>query len=168
MVTTLATDTFHLFNTRNMKNTLVVVTDMGGFKAFRLHDGEMHSTPRLELLEQFNNAEAQRRLVEKVSDFSGRFPRTTGAASSGGAMSDGERHNIELEQRKRSVRQIAKQLNLLMRDSNVERCFLAASREMNKPLLDELTPAARQKIEKNVPVDLMKVDKADLLQRFAV
>ena len=165
MVTSLATGFTHS-STHDMKNTLVVVTDLGGFKAFRLHDGEMHSTPRLELLEQFNNAEAQRRLVEKVSDLSGRFPRTTGAAGSGGAMSDGERHNIELEQRKRSVRQIAKQLDPLMRDANFERCFLAASREMNRNLLDELTPAARQKIQKNVPADLMKVDKSALLQRF--
>ena len=151
-----------------MKNTLVVVTDLGGFKAFRLDNGELHSTPRLELMEQFNNAEAQRRLVEKVSDLSGRFPRTTGAARSGGAMSDGERHNIALEQRKRSVRQIARQLDSLMLDTSVERCFLAASREMNKNLLDELTPAARQKIQKNVSADLMKVNKSELLQRFAM
>ena len=127
-----------------MKNTLVVVTDLGGFKAFRLDNGVAHTTPRLELLEEFSNAEAHDRLVEKVSDLSGRFPRGTGAASGAGAMSDGERHNIELE-----------------------RCFLAASREINHQLLDELESGSRAKVAKLVAADLTKTDKSELLRHFA-
>src|SRR5438477_437472 len=105
-----------------MKNTLVVVTDLGCLKAYKLENTERNHTPRLELIEQFNNAEAHGRLVEKVSDFSGRFPRGTGKSAEG-AMSDGERHNIELEQRKRLVRQLAGRFNALARNSEVERCF---------------------------------------------
>lgn len=142
-----------------MKNTLVVVADLGGFKAYRLDDNQMYRTPRLELLEQFHNPEAHERIVEKVTDFSGRFPRASGV------MSDGERHNIELEQRKRAVRKIATRLNPLLRES--ERCFLAASRDMNRPLLDELEAAARGKITTNVPVDLTKVEKTQLMRHFA-
>ena len=150
-----------------MKNTLVVVTDLGGFKAFRLDNGVAHTTPRLELLEEFSNAEAHDRLVEKVSDLSGRFPRGTGAASGAGAMSDGERHNIELERRKRYVRQMARRLNSLMRDSSIERCFLAASREINHQLLDELESGSRAKVAKLVAADLTKTDKSELLRHFA-
>jgi len=149
-----------------MKKTLVVVTDLGGFKAYRLEDDGMHSTPRLELLAEFINAEAQVRIGEQVSDLSGRFPRRTGASPATGAMSDGERHNIELERRKRGVRELADRLNSLMRDDNVEQCWLAASRGINHPLLDELDPAARAKIGVNVPMDLMKVNKSDLLGHF--
>jgi len=148
-----------------MKNTLVVVTDLGGFKAYRLDKNEMNSTPRLELLEEFTNAMAHARLWEMMTDFSGRFPRRTGGAHAT-AMSDGERHNIELEMRKRGVRRLAGRLNSLMREAQVEQCWLAASREMNHQLLNELDPKARAKIGLNISVDLTKVSRSDLLRHF--
>jgi hypothetical protein len=148
-------------------NTLLVVVDLGGFKAFKLENNNHHlkHTPRLELLEQFNNPAAHGRLVDKVSDSSGQFPRGGGARSAG-AMSDGERHNIELESRKRFIRQLAQRLNVLARSQEVDRCFLAASKEINNPLLEELEPLVRAKIAKNVPADLTKMGQADILRHF--
>src|SRR5205085_4633250 len=116
---------------------------LGGFKAYKLeNNSHLNRTPRLEFLQQFDNVQAHGRLVDKVSDLSGRFPRGTGLKA-GGAMSDGERHNIELESRKRSVRRLAQHLNILARNEEIERCFLAASREINHQLLEELEPAVR-------------------------
>jgi len=151
-----------------MKNTLVLVTDLGGFKAYRLENEQPLSSPRLELLEEYKDTEAHRRLVDQVSDQSGRFPRRTGAASAAGAMSDGERHNIELERRKRGVRKLAGRLDSLMQDPQIEQCFLAASREIMNPLLEELSPGARSKIGINIPADLMKASKVELLKQFRV
>ena len=148
-----------------MKNTLVVVADLGCLKAYRLENGQLHRTPRLELLEQYDNTQAHTKLVEEVSDLSGRFPRGT-AVAGGGAMSDGERHNIELEQRKRLVRQLAHRLNLLARGQEFERCLLAASREINHQLLEELEPQVRGKIEKNVPADLTKLGREQIMAHF--
>ena len=148
-----------------MKNTLVVVADLGCLKAFRLENGQLHRTPRLELLEQYNSPGAHERLVEKVTDLSGRFPR--GAGQPGGfAMSDGERHNIALESRKRLVRQLAHRVNALARPREIECCLLAASREINHPLLAELEPQVRSKIEKNVPADLTKLERQEILSHF--
>jgi hypothetical protein len=147
-------------------NTLLVVADLGGFKAFKLeNNNRFPQTPRLQLLEQFSNPEAHGRIVDKVSDLSGRFPRGTGARG-GGAMSDGERHNIELESRKRFVRQLAQRLNALARSEGVDRCFLAASKEINNPLLAELDPQVRAKIAKNVPADLTKLATTEILSHF--
>jgi hypothetical protein len=81
-------------------------------------------------------------------------------------MSNGERHNIQLESRKRLVRQLAQRLNALVRSKEVERCLLAASREINHQLLEELEPQVRAKIEKNVPVDLTKLERAEILRHF--
>src|SRR5438132_4044981 len=134
-----------------MKNTLVVVTDLGCFKAFKLENSQLNRTPRLELVEEFNIAEAHGRLGQRVSDLSGRFPRGGGTSNPTAAMSDGERHNIALELRKRLVRQLAQRLNNLVRNQDVERCLLAASREINHQLLAQLEPHVRAKIEKNVP-----------------
>jgi hypothetical protein len=149
-----------------MKNTLVVVMDLGCLKAYRLENNHAYSTPRLELVEEFESADAHGKLVDKVSDLSGRFPRRTGAAHMAAAMSDGERHNIELEGRKRLVRQLAQRLNALLRNKEIERCLLAASREINHQLLDELEPQLRTKIEKNVPADLTKLERAEILRHF--
>ena len=149
-----------------MKNTLVVVTDLACLKAYRLENNHPNKSLRLELVEEFNNAEAHGKLGDKVSDLSGRFPRRTGAQHTTGAMSDGERHNIELESRKRLVRQLAQRLNRLLGSKEVERCLLAASREINHQLLEELEPLVRAKIEKNIPVDLTKLDRAEIMGHF--
>ncbi len=149
-----------------MKNTLLVVADLGGFKAFKVeNNNHLAREPRLEILEEFDNRTAHERIVDKVSDLSGRFPRGTGTKA-GGAMSDGERHNIELEARKRLVRQLAQRLNTLARSQEIERCLLAASKEINHQLLEELEPQVRAKIEKNIPADLTKLERTDLLRRF--
>jgi hypothetical protein len=148
-----------------MKNTLLVVADLGGYKAFKLENNQLTRAPRLELLEQFDNANAHERLVDRVSDLSGRFPRGTGLKAAG-AMSDGERHNIELESRKRLVRQLARRLNMLARPAEIERCFLAASREINHQLVQELDPGVKAKIEKNVPANLTKIEQARILRHF--
>jgi hypothetical protein len=154
-------------NGQKIMNTLLVVADLGGFKAFKLENNNhpLSQAPRLELLEHFSNPEAHGRIVDKVSDSSGRFPRGASARSAG-AMSDGERHNIELESRKRFIRQLAQRLNILARSQDVDRCFLAASREINHPLLEELEPQVRAKIVKNVPADLTKMGRAEILSHF--
>ena len=151
-----------------MKNTLVLVTDLGGFKAYRLENNQPISSPRLELLEEYTDSQAHQRLGEEVSDFAGRFPRRTGTPGATGAMSDGERHNIQLEKRKRGVRKLAGRLDSLMQDPKIEKCFLAASREIMNPLLQELSPGARSKIGMNIPADLMKASKVELLRQFRV
>ena len=145
---------------------MVVVADLGCLKAYRLENNHPNKSLRLELVEEFNNAAAHGKLGDKVSDLSGRFPRRTGAQHTSGAMSDGERHNIELESRKRLVRQLAQRLNTLLRSEDVERCLLAASREINHQLLAELEPQMRAKIEKNLPADLTKLEPAEILRHF--
>lgn len=149
-----------------MKNTLVVITDLGCFKAFRLENHHPHQSPRLEPVEEFMSADAHDKLVDKVTDLAGRFRRGTGTARATGATSDGERHNIELETRKRLVRQLAQRFNALARNPEVERCLLAASVEINHQLLEHLEPQVRAKIAKNVPADLTKLERAEILRHF--
>ena len=151
---------------KTMNNTLVVVADFGCFKAYRLENHQPNKSPRLQLVQEYTNADAHEKLVDRVSDLAGRFPRRTGVPRTTGAMSDGERHNIELESRKRQVRQLAQRLNVLVRGSDVERCLLAASREINRQLLDELEAHVRTKIAKNVVADLTKLERTEILQHF--
>ena len=61
---------------------------------------------------------------------------------------------------------MATELNTLMRNGEIEQCWLAASRELNRQLLEELDPQVRAKIGVNIPADLMKVSKSELLEHF--
>jgi hypothetical protein len=150
-----------------MKNKWLLVADLASFKAYRVETSRFNRSPRLELMEAFDNAEAHGRLVDKVSDLSGRFPRGMGANGTTGVMSDGERHNIELEHRKRLARRLADRVNALMRRDDVDVCYLAASKEINHQILEEVEPRLRAKIGKNVAADLTKINKSELLQHFA-
>ncbi len=149
-----------------MKNTLVIVADLGCYKAYHVENDQLSRSPRLELLEQFENPAAHDRLVDNVSDQAGRFPRRTGGATAAGAMSDGERHNIDLERRKRMVRQLASGINAIGRAPEYERILLAASREINGQLLEELEPRLRAKLEQNIVADLTKGTREQLLRQL--
>lgn len=142
------------------------MVDLGCLKAFKLENGETNTSPRLEPIEEFSQPEAHERIGEEVTDMSGRFTRGTTKSNAAGAMSDGERHNIELEKRKRLIRQLAGRVNRLARDQDVEQCWMAASREINQPLLDELEPNVRAKIQTVIAADLTKLGRAEILKRF--
>ena len=145
-----------------MKNRLVVVTDLGSFKAYKLGRNDFDRKPRLELLAAVEMAEAHDKLTDTVSDLAGRFGR--GGLNAGAGI--GERHNIAREHRKRLVKQLAERLNRLLVGGEIEGCFFAASKEINHQILARLEPRARSKIEKNIPADLTKLDKSELLERF--
>ena len=85
-----------------------------------------------------------------------------------GSTPFGEQHNIKLEERKRLIRQLARRLNLLMGDEDVESCYLAASKGIDRQILGALSPAAHAKIKRNLPADLIKTSKAKLLHYFGL
>lgn len=145
-----------------MKNTLVVVADLACYKAYRLEASHLNRTPRLELLEEFDSPEAHGKIVDRVSDLAGQFRRGKGDGS------DGEQHNMELEKRKRLVRQLTDTVNRLAGKAEIEKCHLAISREMNNQVVEGLTPGVRAKIGKNLRADLTKADKTELLKHFEV
>jgi hypothetical protein len=146
----------------DMKNTLIVVTDLGAFKAYRLEKTHPQGTPRLEPLEEFFNQEAHSKLTEKLTDSAGR----NRSPASRMATTMGEQHNLKLELRKRLVKQLAGKLNALLRPDDFDHCFFAASKEINHQILAELPDRVRAKIVKNIQADLTKAGRSDLLKHF--
>ena len=143
-----------------------MVADLGCLKAFKLDNGDSNHTPRLEPLEEFSQPEAHGRIVEEVTDMSGRFRRGTTKSNAAGGMSDGERHNMGLEKRKRLVRNLAGRVNRLAKDPAIERCWMAASREISHPLLEQLDPDVRAKVQTVIAADLTKLGRSEILKRF--
>src|SRR2546427_9365149 len=148
-----------------MNNKLVVVTDLGSFKAYKLEANSLHSTPRLELIEEFNLVDAHGKLSDGLTDLAGRHQAP---AMGKWATPWGERHNIELERKRRLIKQVAHALADLLRRNGADGCYLAAGKEINHQIIAELPREARAKVEKIVPCDLTKAGKSDLLRHFDV
>ena len=145
-----------------MKKQLLIVTDLGSFKAYSVDYSALNATPRLELIEHFHPEEP--RIADSLSKLAGRY-RAPGAR---GGATWGERNNIDLEERKRLIRRLSGRLNALMGDGAVDSCYFAASKGIDHQILDSLTRAAHAKIKKNLPADLIKASKEKLLDYFGL
>jgi hypothetical protein len=148
------------------KQRLIIVTDLGLLRAYREVKGAANRPPHLELIDELRPASAHERLSEQVSDQAGRFPRGAGDRNISGDLSAGERHDLETEQERRLLQQMAGRINRLLGDDSVTACSLAVSEPIHKQLLNALDGAARTKIEKVIPANLVKVEPAELRAHF--
>jgi hypothetical protein len=145
-----------------MKPKLIIVTDLGLLKAYRL-EATPKGTPRLELLEELVIEDAHHRLVEKVSDLAGRHVSPT-AKQWGTPLNDD--HNLRLETKRRLIKQIAKHIQRLVKACGAETCCLAAHKEINHLIMDALPEAVRARIQMNLARDLVKATQKKLLTIF--
>ncbi len=143
-----------------MNTKLLVVADLGKFKAYRWEDSRQFSKPHLELLEAWET-NVGHHLRDEVSDQAGRFRK--GHSEGASPLSDGEQHNIDLERRRRAVRTVAKRIRELLHREPFEGWYLAAGCEINRNLLDELDREAREKIQKNVTANLTRLKPAEVV-----
>jgi hypothetical protein len=143
-----------------------IVTDLGLLRAYREVSGAPNRPPHLALIDELRPDEAHERLSQQVSDQAGRFPRGAGDRNVAGDLSAGERHDLESEQHRRLLQQMAGRINQLLASDSVVACSLAASEPIHKQLLDALSHEARSKISKVVPANLVKLDPGDLRARF--
>jgi hypothetical protein len=141
-----------------MKKMLIVV-DLGHFKAYRVSKSPVESA-KIELSKSFDTLEAHGRLREKLSDEAGRFGLKGGK---GGIMGYGEAHNMELEIRKKLIRQISEEINNLIRKERCNEWYLAAGKSINRQILENLDAAVMGKLVKNIVSDLTKKHKTELL-----
>jgi hypothetical protein len=145
-------------------NTLVVLADSGTFKAFALENSD--TSPRLQPLETRRIQEGDDRIGGQMTDDAGQFRKSKGRFAVNGDRSDGEQHNIWLENERRSVKQIAATISELLNKGEFESCYLAAPSEINNSILEHLSPQARTKIEKNLHCDLVNAQRNEILDRF--
>src|SRR5689334_16024984 len=88
-----------------MKRTLVIVADLGNFNVYQWESAPRDSKPHLELINAFENVEAHAKrpntatVMEKSSAQKVHNPRMSATGS------DGEQHNMQLEKRRRLVRE---------------------------------------------------------------
>lgn len=149
-----------------MTRKLVVLMDAGRFKAYRWEDSDQFSQPRLVLLEDWET-EVNDRMSEALTDQAGAFQKGGRSFSAANDMSNGERHNIDLERRRRALRRMADRVAELLEDPGLQGCYLAAPREINNSVMNSIARGVRQKVEKNVAADLTRLGAPELIRQFS-
>lgn len=76
-------------------------------------------------------------------------------------------HNLELEFKRRLLKQIAGKVDALVTKHGQDGCWLAAHKDINGMLLDELPRPVRELIQANVPRNLTKMDAKGLVNQFS-
>jgi hypothetical protein len=145
-----------------MKPKLLVITDLGLLKAFRI-EHTPKGTPRLELVEEVLLEDAHQKLTDKLTDQGG---RNTGSANRGGTTTMADTHNLQLEYRRRLVRQLASKIETIVSSHGKDGCWLAAPKEINHLITEELPRSSRERIEVNLARDLTKIEPSRLLEHF--
>jgi Protein required for attachment to host cells len=141
---------------------LLLAADLGTLKAYRL-EFTLQQTPRLQELETVALEEAHTRVADIVTDLAGR--RAAPAQKNWGApLSDDQ--NLNLELRRRLIRQLASRIEGLIQGSDYQSCWLAAPKEITHQIVHELTPSVRQRIKRVIPCDLTNATPKELLDQF--
>ncbi len=146
-----------------MKAKLVIVADRGTVKAYKLNR-TTRGSPHLDLLEEMALDQAHHRMVEAVSDLAG---RRAGSSQRNWSAPLADPHNLELETERRLIRKIAARIVRLSDDHADLGLWLATPKEIHNQIMDELPDSVRQRIEGNLSRNLVKAEKAELLEYFA-
>ena len=145
-------------------SSLVIVTDRGGLKAFRVTETPTRG-PSLQLVQAFNITDAHGRFADKVSDLAGRFPVSDGVGGRH-ANSIAERTQLETETDRRIHKELADQITKIVSLDGKEGWSFAAPAEIHGAIVDLLPATVRDRIVEHVKSDLLKVEPAKLVSRF--
>ena len=145
------------------KTSLVIVTDLGLLRAYRVIQGRTDHHPHLELVDELRPHVAHQKISDQLSDQAGRFAKGSGASIVPGDLSSGEPHDLDLEQPRRLIKLLAGKIHDLLADVSVATCSVAASAPILRRLLDQLTAPVRAKIAATLALNLTKSDPGELL-----
>ncbi len=144
-----------------LENTLIIVANLGELKAFNVerHEAivgnEMKISHSLEVINNENFIEGKKKLSEILSDSSGRFVNDT--------LED---HDLKIEIENRIMREIAQDIENIIKNIRPKQLFLAFPQEHNHELINELGDETKAVLVKNITSDLVKTDKEKILSFF--
>lgn len=145
-----------------LENTIIIVADLGELKAYKVeeHKGtvrnQMKISQSLELINDENFISGRKKLGEVMSDSGGNFV---------GDTLEGE--NIQTERENRTIKDIAQDIDMIVKEMQPQQVFLAFPKAHNHELTDKLSQETKAVLVKNVAADLVKTNKEKLLSHFA-
>ncbi len=144
-------------------NTLLIVADRGGMKAFRVDENPNRKHGLHQIDSDYEQA-AHGRFEDKVTDRAGRFKGSGLGQNQGGSA---DHSKIDLENDRRAVKRIAERINEIVDKEKPEGWRLAIPATVAKLLADHLKPEVRKLLTETVHADLLRAESADLLGHFS-
>ena len=142
---------------------IIIVVDLGHFKAFRVTKAQMESF-RISLIESYDSIDAHGKLGEKLSDSAGRFKRGDGKRKE--AKGYGEPHNMKTEIENRLTKLIANDITSLITKEDLPKWNLSAPSKINSQIIEHLAPDVKNKLGESITADLTKIPKNEILSYF--
>jgi hypothetical protein len=151
-----------------MNSSFFIVVDRGNLKAYRAEKSFGDHPPRMQLVQGLSLAQAHLSAAQRFTDGAGSFPAQMGAGSRGtaGAASVGEKH-YDIEEIRRSVKQLGAQINDLLRREKPEWWSLAAPSEIQEAVLAEVDAGLRKQLAERVARDLVNIPAQQVLDHFS-
>jgi hypothetical protein len=141
-----------------MSSKLIIVTDLQRFKLFTTKVDPV-GREAVVLMEGSESLDIHQRLNEKVSDQQGNFQGI-------GASGSGEDHNLELEEERRRIKEIAEQINKTLQQYADKSWYFAAPKAINNQIVELLNPSVKVTMVMNLHADLTKTPDHQLLEHF--
>ncbi len=146
-----------------LDNTLIIVADLGELKVYKpikheaiVNNGhDLKISWSLELLTDLDYIATHKKISEIVSDKAGNFKGV-----------NVEDNKVEDELERRTVKDVASDIEKIVEHENPKEIFLAFPKEMYSALSDALSENVKERITKSVAANLVKEDKNKLLDHF--
>ena len=144
-----------------LDNTMVIVADLGELKAYSVKKSEgmvgneIKTSHALEVINNIGYIDAHKKMGEVMSDSAGNF-----------AGSAGEEHNRENERKKRSLKDLADDIDAVVENEKPKQLFLAFPGDSLTKLLEELSQNTKAILDKTIASNLVKTDKNKVLSHF--
>ncbi len=146
----------------------IIVANKGEIKAYeakpRTPEAELglkEDEVKIELFLDKDYIAAHKKLQDIVTDDAGRFKGDV--TSKGGSI--GQEHNLETEIERRTLEDIAKDMNELLQKAP-KRVFVAINEEYAPRVFDNVEKSLQEKIVKFLKKDYVKLPKEELLETF--
>jgi len=143
-------------------SSLIIVTDRGSLKAYKVNETPTRG-PSLQLVQAFNITDAHGKLVDKVTDFAGRYSADGAGAHPGASIAETK---LENETDRRIYKQLADQIVKIVNSDGVQGWSFAAAPDIHRAIVDLLPARVRDRIVEHVKSDLVKIEPAKLHTHF--
>ena len=146
-----------------LEDTLIVVADLGELKVYKpvKHEAivngghDLKISWSLELLTDLDYIATHKKISDIVSDKAGNFKGV-----------NVEDNKVEDEIEKRTLKDVAADIDNVVQHEKPKKLFLAFPKEMHPSLMEELSTETTAIITKNLQANLVKEDKNKLLSHF--
>jgi hypothetical protein len=143
--------------------SLIIVADRGGLKAYRVDDTPNRGAS-LRLVQALELTGPHTRLGETLTDQAGRFPVSDGSNSHANGIA--ERPGLELENEKRTYRELADRITDIIQQENPLGWSFAAPAAIHGAVSELLPVPIQNRVVEHVKSDLRKIEPAKLSQHF--